>query len=247
MSNSDEQENNQYTNLYHMHGRPATFINARIKEKEYQQQLSVDYSNPLTKASKIEAGYLGLFSQQDFNFYSEYFDTSLSKFMMDEVRTNRFLYDVSIHAIYATFLHSYDKFSYSAGLRAEQVLQRGNLVTKRSSFENNYFKVYPTLHLAYEVKNGQMQLSYSKRVNRPDGDDLNPFPKYRDPRNLQAGNPDLLPEMIHSVEFGYKWQNKNYSFVPGVYYRTKRNGFTQVIIPLNDSVLLTTRQKLSTD
>lgn len=246
-STSDEEEDNRYTNLYHADARPSTFDNARIKEAERQQQLSVDYSNPLTKTSKIEAGYLGLFSQQDFDFYSEYFDTALTKFMVDVTKTNRFLYNESIHALYTTFLHSYKKFSYSAGLRGEQVLQKGNLVTKNSFFENNYFKLYPTLHLAYELKNGQIQLSYSKRVNRPEGDDLNPFPKYRDPRNLQAGNPELLPEMIHSVEFGYKWQNKNFSFVPSVYYRNKRNGFTQVIVPLNDSVLLTTRQNLSTD
>jgi outer membrane receptor protein involved in Fe transport len=90
-------------------------------------------------------------------------------------------------------------------------------------------------------------LNYSKRVNRPEGDELNPFPEYRDPYNLQAGNPKLLPEIIHSVELGYKWQNEKFSFVPSLYYRFKKNGFTTVTIPLNDSVLLTTQQNLSND
>jgi len=76
---------------------------------------------------------------------------------------------------------------------------------------------------------------------------MNPFPEYRDPLNLRAGNPKLLPEMIHSVEFGYKWQNDNFSLVPSLYYRYKKNGFTSVTIPLNDSVLLTTEQNLSND
>lgn len=76
---------------------------------------------------------------------------------------------------------------------------------------------------------------------------MNPFPEYRDPLNLRAGNPKLLPEMIHSVEFGYKWQNDNFSIVPSLYYRYKKNGFTSVTIPLNDSVLLTTEQNLSND
>jgi outer membrane receptor protein involved in Fe transport len=92
-----------------------------------------------------------------------------------------------------------------------------------------------------------LQLNYSKRVNRAEGDDLNPFPEYQDPRNLRAGNPKLLPEIIHSVEFGYKWQNDNFSFIPSLYYRYKKNGFTSVIIPLNDSVLLTTQENLSND
>ena len=90
-------------------------------------------------------------------------------------------------------------------------------------------------------------MNYSRRVNRPDEDDLNPFPEYRDPQNLYAGNPKLLPEIIHSAELGYKWQNDNYSFVPSLYYRYKKNGFTSVVIPLNDSTLLTTQQNLSND
>ena len=56
-----------------------------------------------------------------------------------------------------------------------------------------------------------------------------------------------MPEIIHSVEFGYKWQNEKYSFVPSLYYRYKQNGFTEVTIPLNDSVLLTTKQNLFND
>jgi hypothetical protein len=53
--------------------------------------------------------------------------------------------------------------------------------------------------------------------------------------------------MIHSIEFGYKWQDNNYSFVPSLYYRYKKSGFTSVTIPLNDTVLLTTEQNLAND
>jgi len=185
--------------------------------------------------------------QLDMDFFGEYFDQAQSKFVKDIIKSNRFLYNEAIHAIYGTFQHSYEKFGYSAGLRAEQVFIKGNLVTKDSLIDNTYFKIYPTLHLSYKIKKSEIQLNYSRRVNRPEGDDLNPFPEYRDPRNLQAGNPKLLPEMIHSVEFGYKWENEKFSFVPSLYYRYKLNGFTSVIVPLNDSTLLTTIQNLSND
>ncbi len=112
---------------------------------------------------------------------------------------------------------------------------------------NDYFKVYPTLHLSYKLKKGELQINYSRRVHRPEGDDLNPFPEYQDPFNIRAGNPKLLPELIHSVEFGFKWQNDHFSFVPSLYYRYKQNGFTSVIIKVNDSVLLTTQENLSND
>lgn len=163
-------------------------------------------------------------------------------------RTNLFLYKEFIQALYFTYGKSYDAFGYSAGLRAEQVNINGHLVTLDSVIKNTYFKLYPTLHLSYKINERQeIQLNYSKRINRPDADELNPFPEYTDPQNLRAGNPKLLPEIIHSAEFGYKWQNKKCSFVPSLYYRYKTNGFTEVINRINDSVLLATSANLATD
>ena len=246
-SGSDELEDNHYTNVYYYPPTVASFDNTLIAQKNHQQQLTIDYSNPLSESSKLEAGYSGSFTQLDMNFFGEYYDTAKKFFVKDTVKSNRFLYNEAIHAFYITYQHSYTKFGYSVGLRAEPVYIHGNLVTKDSLISNSYFKIFPTIHLSYKLKNSELQLNYSKRVHRAEGDDLNPFPEYRDPRNLQAGNPKLLPEIIHSIEFGYKWQNKKFSFVPSLYYRYKQNGFTTVTIPVNDSTLLTTQQNLSND
>lgn len=246
-SSSDEQEDNRYANLYYDYDRPSSFDNTLIKQSERQQQLAIHYSNALNKSSTIEIGYSGLFTQQDFDFYGEYFSTSLAKFLPDVEKTSQFLYKTSIHAFYSTYKSSHQKVSYDAGLRVEQAFQQENLVTKDLRMNDNYFKIYPTAHISYKLKTNEIQLSYSKRVNRPEGDDLNPFPKYRDPRNLQAGNPNLLPEVIHSLELGSKWQNEYLTFMPSIYYRYKRNGFTDLVVPLNDSVLLTTTRNLAND
>ncbi|MBL0180803.1 MAG: TonB-dependent receptor [Chitinophagaceae bacterium] len=247
VSGSNEVEDNHYTNVNYYPVSFSSFDNTVIRQINHQQQLNIEYTNPLSENSKLEAGYSGSFTQLDMNFYGEYYDTTQHKFVKDIVKSNQFLYKEFIHAFYATYQHSYEKFGYEIGLRAEPVNINGNLVTKDSLISNNYFKIFPTVHLSYKIRNSELQLNYSKRVNRAEGDDLNPFPEYRDPRNLRAGNPRLLPEIIHSVEFGYKWQNKNFSFVPSLYYRYKQNGFTTVTIPLNDTVLLTTQQNLSND
>ncbi len=244
---SNELEDNHYQNAYHFPGTNSTYDNTRIGQDGNQQQFTVDYSHTINESSKLEAGYSGAFNQQDFNFYGEYYDISTGKFIMDKVKTNQFLFNQTIHGLYGTYEKSYEKFSYSVGLRAEASIIRGNQVTRDTLISNNYVKLYPTLHLAYQLKKGQLQLNYSRRVHRPEGDDINPFPEYQDPYNVRAGNAKLLPEIIHSVEFGYKWQDKNFSFVPSLYYRYKQNGFTQVTVPLNDSVLLTTQQNLSND
>ena len=246
-SEGQDHEDNHYTNVYHLPVIPPTFDNTVIREGDDQQQLTIDYSNPLSETSKLEAGYTGSFNQQNLDFFVEYFDTAQAIFVKDITKSNQFLYRESIHAFYGLYQHSYGQFSYSAGLRAEQAFVDGNLVTKDSTITNNYFKLYPTLHLAYKTSNGEFQLNYSKRVNRPDADELNPFPEYQDPRNLRAGNPNLRPEMIHSVEFGYKWQAENFSFIPSIYYRYKLDGFTNVLIPIDDSTLLSTIANLSND
>ncbi len=240
MAATHDKENHNNSNICFFPVQTSSFDNVLLSDKDNQQELAVDYTRPLGEDAKIETGYEGLLNQIDLDYYGEYYDTLQRKFIKDIIKSNRFTYNGAIHAAYVVYERGFEKFSFSAGLRAEQVFIDGNLVTKDSLITNRYFKIYPTLHLSYKLKESEIQLNYSKRVNRPDGDELNPFPEYIDPYNLQAGNPKLLPEIIHSIELGYKWQNEKYSFVPSLYYRYKRNGFTEVTVPVNDTVLLTT-------
>jgi outer membrane receptor protein involved in Fe transport len=239
-----EDEKNYYNNIYNYPLQRSLADNNWVNQVEKNQQLTVDYTKPLTEKSKLELGYGGSFIQQDIDFYVEDFDTLQNKFIPNLLRSNRFLYNETLHAAYGTYQHTYDAFSFSLGLRAEEAYTKVNLLTKNSIIRNQYFQLYPTIHLAYALKKGELQLNYSRRVNRPDGDAMNPFPEYIDPLNLRAGNPKLLPEYIHSVEFGYQWKGKNFSFVPSIYYRYKYNSFTTVTKRINDTVLLTTRENL---
>jgi outer membrane receptor for ferrienterochelin and colicin len=84
-------------------------------------------------------------------------------------------------------------------------------------------------------------------VNRPDGEDMNPVPEYRDPRNVFVGNPELKPEDIHSVECGYSYKNQALTVVPTLFYRYKVNGFTMVTYSQSDTVLVTTIDNLDSD
>ncbi len=243
----NEQEDNHFTNKYNFPIAATTYDNTLIKQTSKENHITADYSNPISENAKLELGYDGSFNVYDPIFYGEYFDAYQQKFIMDVTKSNKFIYDQKLNAIYATYQRSYGAFGYSAGLRGEQTNIKANLVSIDSVLNNSYFKLYPTIHFDYKVKNGDLQLNYSRRVRRPEADDLNPFPEYADPRNLRAGNPKLLPEIINSIEFGYKWQNDKYSFVPSLYYRYKQNGFTQVISKFNDSTFLTTQQNLSND
>ncbi|MFZ4770385.1 MAG: TonB-dependent receptor domain-containing protein [Ferruginibacter sp.] len=244
-SSQDKQDNNHYSNIFQLPVNTITRDNILQHEKNNQQEVSADYSISLSEKSKFEAGYSGSFTQNDLNLLGENYDFGTKKYVKDLLKSNQFLYNENIHALYGTYQHKYSKFGYTVGVRVMQSLIKGDLVTRDSLISNNYFKIFPSLHLVYKLKKGQLQLNYSKRINLPESTDLNPFPDYWDPRNLQVGNPKLLPEIIHSMELGYKWQNKKYSFVPSLYYRYKENGFTNVLIPLNDSTTLRTQVNLS--
>ena len=247
-SGHPEQEDNHYTNLFSLPPGPTQFDNTLIKPLENKSQLSLDYSDPLTDNSALEAGYAGEFNHGDYNFKVSYFDLSQQSFVTDIGKTSHFVFDETIHALYATYRQSFGSFGVLAGLRAEQSYTTSNLVTRDSVLRNRYFKGYPTLHLSFKISEAaELQLNYSRRFHRPESDDLNPFPEYRDPRNIQAGNPALMPEFIHSVEFGCKLQNNLISIIPSLYYRYTSNRFTSVTQVLNDSTLLTTRTNLAND
>jgi outer membrane receptor protein involved in Fe transport len=249
-SDAPEKEDSRYTDLFRVpepEGEPQR-DNTLVKTGEKQMRLAVDYANPLSERSKLEAGYAGELDEQDIDNHAEYFDAVQQRFVSDVGRTNRFRGDQIVHAVYGTFERAFGAISVLAGLRVEDASVKSHLVTTDSTITQNYLSLYPTLHLARKLgEAAEIQLNYSRRVNRPESDELNPFPEYTDPRNVRAGNPDLKPENIHSVEFGYQWRKESLSFSPSVYYRYKYNGFTSVTEALNDSTLLTTDKNLSSD
>jgi outer membrane receptor protein involved in Fe transport len=247
-SQSPEQEDNHYTDVYRFPASPQTYDNTLIKNTEWTKQLTVDYTYHFAEHSTFEAGYAGEYNKRDMDFYGEYFDPTQQKFIEDIVKSNRFIYNETIQALYGTYENTFGLLSVLGGLRGEGSFVKSDLVTGDSIISNDNFNLYPTLHLAYKFSElTELQLNYSRRVNRPEGDDLNPFPEYQDPRNLRSGNPRLKPEYINSIEFGWQWQNDNLTVVPSLFYRNRNNGFTTVIKALNDSTLLTTHENLSSD
>jgi outer membrane receptor protein involved in Fe transport len=247
-SSMNEVEDSRYTNIFRVPAAPLQYDNLVITQREKRNDLSVEYTNPLTKDTKIEAGYTGEFCNTELENAASEFDRSRSVYMKDLTKSNRFLYNDAINALYATIEHSFEEFGVLAGLRAETAFLRSNLVTLDSVISNSYFNLFPTLHLSYKYSEAaELQLNYSRRTRRPEGDDLNPFPEYHDSRNLSSGNPKLLPEYIHSIELGCKLEKDEFSVMPSLYYRYTYNRFTSITKVLKDTLLLTTRTNLSTD
>ena len=245
-SGHPETEDNVYTNQYWLPSAPTQYDATLIHPMETEHQISVDYTDPLSEKTTLETGYAGEINHGDYQFTVSDFDLSRNMWQIDPGKTNRFVVDRTIHALYATVRQSIGNFGFLAGIRTEYAHTAMDQVSQSIALANDYWKLYPTLHLSYGLgETTELQMNYSRRVHRPDTDDLNPFPEYQDPRNLRTGNPMLMPEFIHSVECGVKLQNALFSIVPSLYYRYTSNRFTSVVQQLNDTTLLTTRMNLS--
>ena len=248
ISHSPEVEDNHYSNVYRFPLINTQLDNTLIKQIADEKHAAISYENPINEHSKLEAGYDGQYNREDLDFYGEKFNTVSNIFEIDINRTNRFIYNENIHALYTTYALEGAKLSAMFGLRGEYSDITSKLITTNSTIPNSYFKLYPSLHLTYKLdEKNEMQLNYSRRVNRPEADELNPFAEYADPTNIRVGNPYLRPEIIHSIELGYKWGNEKFSVLPGVYYRYTYNRFTAITTPLDNNVLITKQENLSSD
>jgi outer membrane receptor protein involved in Fe transport len=242
-----EQEDDSYTTVYSLPVYPNEMEQTHGINSEEQLTLAVDYARPLWKDASLETGYQGemQLSGQDTKVLTWEQDTM--QWVADPGLSNNFFGNQTIHAFYATLSCNWNNFAVMGGLRAEEALIYLDFKSLDTTEDNSYFALYPTLHLSLTHGKNEWQLNYSRRVNRPDVEDMNPVPEYRDPRNYFVGNPDLKPEDIHSFELGYAFRNDNLTLVPTLFYRYKVNGFSWVTTPVNDTVLQTTIENLNKD
>lgn len=168
-----------------------------------------DYENPLSDDSKLELGARAAI--RDFaNTSNQYrFDYNTSKYTLVPAISNRYKFNDQIFAAYATYSFKVRKFSYQLGLRAESSNYTGTLL-KTTGADSSQFKVnfplslFPSAFITYKVNDKEdLQLNYSRRVNRPNFFQLMPFPDYSDPQNINIGNAGLKPEFTNSFEVSY--------------------------------------------
>lgn len=182
--------------------------------------IKLDYTRPVTEFSKIEAGYKSSFRNVDGDLRAEFFDNGTSVWMPDSLLSNRFIFEEKIHAVYGTYSQQIRKFGFQVGLRAEQAYNTIDQRTQNEKYENNYFSLFPSAYLSQKLtQNQELQLNYSRRINRPPQSQLNPFVDYGDPQNLRKGNPKLNPEYIDSYEFSYVRYWAKGSLTSTVYFR----------------------------
>jgi len=162
--------------------RPDPASDILLRQTEKQGHFTVDYSNPVDEESKLEAGYVLELHRQDIRSDADSLDVVQRALLPDPAKTYRFRLNQAIQAVYGTYERGLGKLSVLGGMRVERATVASDLVSGGTGFTDKYAGLYPTLHLNYQASaQGEVQLSYSRRIRRPESDDLNPFPEFTDP------------------------------------------------------------------
>jgi len=171
-----------------------------------------DYSTPLSAQATFSIGAKASFVNTD--NAANYFNLTNGEATADLNNSNQFVYRESIQAAYLNFIKELKRFSWQTGLRAERTdvngHQLGNLRSSDSSFVQHYLNLFPTAYLSYKIDTAgdhKITASYSRRINRPYYQDLNPFVYILDKFSTFQGNPFLRPQYSGNYQLSYNYKN----------------------------------------
>lgn len=223
-------------------------------------ETKIDYTNKLSEWLKLEAGFNGNYSHENSptdyyvfiaNLLPEDYDNMFHLVDEDDAIQsygyfNRFIYNNNISALYTTLGGKIDKFSFSAGLRAEawQIKTRslglGQTESEVAPFKKNNFALFPSLFLSYSLpQDNELQINYTRRIRRPWGRQLNSFHDISDPTNVSYGNPELQPQYSNSFELNYLKSWTFHMLSLSAYIRTTSDMMNRISY-LNDEVMYST-------
>jgi outer membrane receptor protein involved in Fe transport len=206
-----------------------------------------DFVNPIDDKTKIEGGIKATLRDNRNDNMSSYFNAAENVWTPVSQLSDHYKFNDDVFAAYLQGSRQYGKWGIQAGLRAESSYYKGALTDRDSSFTIVYpVSLFPSVFVTRKInESDQIQLAYTRRVNRPNFFQTMPFTDFSDSLNLRRGNPALLPEFTNSVELSYqKVFSKGHNLLVSVYYKQATDliasyQFTEYNAELNKEVIIT--------
>ena len=211
-------------------------------EDQSEYLLQADYVRPIGEDAQFEAGYRGNF-ENEITDYSLFQESGNGNFILNRNQTNIFDYTENVHAWYTQYGTKFGDFNFLLGLRAEHTQLKGDIDSEltqeelreefnfdiTTNFDNKYFGLFPTVNIIYELgEEENITLGYNRRINRPRGWYINPFPSRSSRNNVFQGNPNLQPAYSNSFDLGYLKRWEKFTLTSSVYYQRETNSFQRV-------------------
>lgn len=191
--------------------------------------LRSDYLLPLKDKGNLEAGLKWSRVKND-NEYDSY-QVMDQEMIIDNSRSNHFIYTEDNLAVYMSRQKNWKRWELKMGLRAEYTnakgVQLGNAEVTSTSFSKKYMQLFPSLFVNYKMDTtatNSFTFSLTRRINRPNYNQLNPFVYYVDQYSYNSGNPQLSPQYQYRYEL--KYQHKQFLRI-GLSYNLFTDGIFQ--------------------
>lgn len=173
----------------------------------------IDFTWPVNKNLTLSVGGHTRQNSRENNNLLYTYNSETGDFAYDERISNIFGYRDALYSGYISATQKWNEWGFRAGLRLSNMTQHLNQVSMSRRFSVHFLNMIPSLSISRKLTESSLvRLNYSRRVQRPNADWLNPFTDVTDPRNIRTGNPDLNPEFSHRLDMGYS----NYQDVLGI-------------------------------
>jgi outer membrane receptor protein involved in Fe transport len=239
-----ERERYAYRNTFTLPPAANSFDDLRLSLDLVKTEVSVDYDLPMANDRELRIGFDHEGDDNAFDDTGDDIDPISGLAIPNPAIDNHFRYRQQVNAAYGDFQRRLGDWRLDAGLRVEAThVSFLQLVGSQAGGWDDV-AAYPSLHLDRGFgDDDKLSLGVSRRVTRPDPEALNPFRDTQDTHNLRAGNPNLKPQDTWAYELGWR-RDGSLSYAATAYYRFDRNSFTEVVQPISEDVVLTTKENL---
>jgi outer membrane receptor protein involved in Fe transport len=183
-------------------------------QQQSRNVIQSDYVLPIGKKSQFELGYKGEFNKLFTDYEVDTLNTVINQYLPNPRYTNELQYKEKINALYTQFGTKIKKFSILLGMRWEDSNITINQKTTSDYNNKKYDNFFPSAFLTYEISDqSSVSLSYSRRISRPRGRQINPFSNYSSNINIFQGNPDLNAAFTDALDLGFlkRWDKLTFS------------------------------------
>lgn len=224
-----EQDNVRETNEAFMPLPNETFqTRSRTEQPERELRVELDYTRPVG-AGKLETGLQSRWDQTEADYIFEDFQPLGNEWLRNDTISNSLYYLDALQSAYAIISGPVGKFEYQAGLRAEYDNRNLEQKTTDQSFRYEKLHLFPSVYITRKLSDAhQVQLTYTRRIQRPNTRELNPFKEFRGSNNVFFGNPSLRPEFTNAFELNYQYKFDKGFVSLETYYRATSDKITQI-------------------
>lgn len=190
------------------------------------QSIKADYLHSFSEKTKMEIGAKSSWVTSDNEV--KFFDVINNQNQLDPERSNHFIYDENINALYTSFSKEFTKWDLQCGLRVEHTDTNGEQLATNESFSRNYVNLFPNVVVNRKFsETNSLSLSYAKRIDRPTYRQLNPFKVFVDSYTYVVGDPTLNSVITHLLELNHTFKGK---YVTTVSYSKSKESITDIFV-----------------